>query len=129
MVKHLTSTVNMNKPLLFVLLFAVAIFSVDRLVSHVYLPQKDSNKVIIYSTSWCPYCKALRDTLDQYHIPYTEYDTEKSLHGMLGFWALRGRAVPVSVIGGQVIHGYDGQTITDALAAAGYEIPPQWSDE
>ena len=110
-------------------MFAVIIFATDRLAAHLYLPKKGSNEVVIYSTSWCPYCKALRNTLTQYEIPFTEHDTEKSLQGILGFWALRGRAVPVSVIGEQVIHGFDGQTITDALVSAGYEIPIEWPNE
>ena len=119
----------MKKPLLFLLLFAVVIFAIDRVAAHLYLPKQGSNKVVIYTTSWCPYCNALRITLNNYNIPFTEHDTEKSLQGILGFWALRGRGVPVSVIGEQVIYGYDGQAITDALVSAGYEIPLKWPNE
>ena len=119
----------MKKLLVFLLIFAVILFATDRLAAHLYLPKEGSNAVVIYSTSWCPYCKAIRNTLNQYNIPFTEHDTEKSLQGILGFWALRGRGVPVSVIGEQVIHGYDGQIITDALVAAGYEIPTVWPDD
>lgn len=116
----------MKKLLIILLVLALAIFSVDRLAAHLYAPKENDTAVVLYSASWCPYCKALRNTLNQYQIPFTEHDVEKSIHGFLGFWALRGRAVPVSVIGEQVIHGYDGQIITDALISAGYEIPEQW---
>jgi len=119
----------MKKTLIFLLLFAVALFSIDRVAAYLYLPKQGSDKVVIYSTSWCPYCKALRNTLNQYNIPFTEHDTEKSLQGFLGFWALRGRGVPVSVIGERVVYGYDGQAITDALVDAGYEIPLEWPQE
>ena len=119
----------MKKPLLVLLFIALGLFAVDRIVGHLYLPKTGSNSVVIYSTTWCPYCTALRNTLEKYDIPFTEHDTEKSLQGLLGYWALRGRGVPVSVIGEQVIHGYDGQEITDALISAGYEIPLQWPIE
>jgi glutaredoxin len=119
------------RKLLFILLIAsIILFSLDRLAAHLYMPKENSNIVVIYTTKWCPYCEALRGTLDRYQIPYTEHDTEKSLHGFAGYWALRGRGVPISVIGSEVIHGYDGQVITDALISTGYTIPTEWpSDE
>lgn len=116
------------KKLLFILIItAIVLFFVDRLAAHLYEPKENSHSVVIYTTQWCPYCVALRDALNQYQIPFTERDTEKSLHGFAGYWVLRGHGVPVSVIGSEVIHGYDGQIITDALVGAGYEIPPDWS--
>lgn len=118
----------MKKPLLILLLFALIVFAADRAAVYLYSPRQGSDAVVIYSTSWCPYCKALRNTLTEYNIPFTEHDTEKSISGALGFWALRGRGVPVSVIGEQVIHGYDGQVITDALITAGYDIPLEWPE-
>ena len=116
----------MKKLLIVLAILSVSVFGLDRLIAYLYLPQENDVAVILYSTSWCPYCKALRNTLNQYQIPFTEHDVEKSLPGFVGFWALRAQAVPVCVIGEQVIHGYDGQTITDALIAAGYEIPLSW---
>ena len=119
------------KKLLFIILIAVVIlFSVGRLAAHLHQPKQGSTDVVIYTTAWCPYCTVLRTTLNQYDIPFTEYDTEKSIQGLTGYWALRGRGVPISVIGEEVIHGYDGQIITDALVGAGHEIAPKWpSDE
>ncbi len=108
------------------LIAAIVLSSMDRLATHLYTPNDNATAVIIYTTEWCPYCKALRGTLNQYGIPFTERDTEKSLHGFAGYWALRGRGVPISVIGSEVIHGYDGQMIIDALVGAGYGIPAEW---
>lgn len=119
----------MKKTLLFLLLVSLIFFAVDRFATHLYSPKKGSSAVVIYTTTWCPYCKALHSTLNQYRIPFTEHDTEKTIQGFLGFWALRGHAVPISVIGDQVIHGYDGQEITDALVSAGYKIPLEWPNE
>ena len=116
----------MKKLLLILLIISVFLFSLDRLAAHLHLPKENSTDVVIYTTQWCPYCRVLRNTLTDYGIPFTEHDTEKSLHGFMGYWALRGRGVPISVIGEQVIHGYDGQTITDALVSANYDIPAEW---
>lgn len=118
----------MKKPLVILLFVALTLFAVDRVAAYLYVPKSGATKIVIYTTQWCPYCKALRNTLNQYNIPFTEHDTEKSIHGVLGFWALRGRGVPVSVIGEEIIYGYDGQKITDALISSGYEIPASWDD-
>tara|TARA_R110002096_G_scaffold135780_1_gene287857 strand:- start:1531 stop:1899 length:369 start_codon:yes stop_codon:yes gene_type:complete len=116
----------MKKLLLIILIVIAILFTLDRLAAHMHLPKQGSTEVVIYTTEWCPYCEALRNTLIEYEIPFTEHDTEKSIQGVIGFWALRAHGVPVSVIGEAVIHGYDGQVITDALVGAGYEIPSQW---
>ena len=116
----------MRKLLVFILIFAISLLLVDRVVANIYLPKKGDTEVIIYTTDWCPYCEALRKTLDAYEIEYTDHDTESSLSGVLGFWALGGRGVPVAVIGEEIIHGYDSIAVTDALVSVGYEIPAEW---
>ena len=119
----------MRKLLIFLLIFVLLLFAVDRLAAHLHLPKEGATDVVIYTTQWCPYCRALRKTLTAYNVPFKEYDTEKSIQGILGFWALRARGVPVSVIGEEIIYGYDGQQITDALVNAGYEISIEWPTE
>lgn len=47
--------------------------------SLVTLPSKSSGKpVVMYSTSWCGYCKKARQHFKRKKIPYREYDIEKS---------------------------------------------------
>ena len=116
----------MRKPLSFLLLFIVLLFAFDRIAAYLHVPKDGATEVVIYTTQWCPYCKALRTTLVNYNIPFKEYDAEKSINGMMGFWALRARGVPVTVIGEEIVYGYDGQQITDALVNAGYTIPAEW---
>ena len=119
----------MKKLLIIILLFVLSLFALDRVAAHLYLPKEGATDIVIYTTQWCPYCKALRNTLNQYDIPYKEHDTEKSIQGILGFWALRARGVPVSVIGEEIIYGYDGQQITDALVNSGYAISADWQND
>ena len=116
----------MKKTLIALAILLAFFFIGQRVLAHFYLPEENSTKVVIYTTTWCPYCEALRGTLNSYQIPFTEYDTESSLHGFIGFFALGGTGVPIAVIGNQILYGYDGQEVTDALVQAGYEIPAIW---
>jgi glutaredoxin len=75
------------------------------------------NQVILYSTSWCGYCKKTRELLAKQNIAFTEYDIEKSEEGRRQHAALGGKGVPVIKVGDAVIFGYD----KDGLLAAIYE--------
>ncbi|MDG1074719.1 MAG: glutaredoxin family protein [Methylophilaceae bacterium] len=63
--------------------------------------------VVLYATSWCGYCKKTRAFLAENNIQYTEYDIETSTHGRDEHRALGGSGVPVMVIKGDVVHGYN----------------------
>lgn len=106
------------------LLLAVALFGVDRYASYVHRPGAESKRVPIYATRWCPYCEQLRADLVASGASHTEYDVERSLQGMLGFWALHGRGVPVVVIGPSVVYGYRVTQIAPALRALGFSYRP-----
>jgi len=34
-------------------------------------------KVVVYTTSWCPHCEAVRKLLKQHRIEFIEHDVEK----------------------------------------------------
>ena len=113
----------MKQRLLFTLLLtAVTLFILDRAAAYFHTPDADSKDIVIYTTEWCPYCNSLRIHLYNNDIPFTEYDTEKSISGIAGFWALRARGVPVSVIGPEVVYGYDIDNINLALMELGHKI-------
>lgn len=63
-------------------------------------------KVILYATEWCGYCKKTRELMGKHDIPFYEYDIEKSVEGRQQFDELGGKGVPVLLIDGQVIKGY-----------------------
>ena len=110
--------------LLFALFLALALLAIDRYAAYAHRPSEDSTRVVIYTTEWCPYCKQLRADLAASKVPYVEYDVEKSLQGQLGMWTLRGRGVPVSAIGSQVVYGYRLERIVPALDGLGYTYMP-----
>lgn len=119
------SSLKFKRPRLihFLIALVLAILIVDRGAAYLYEPKPESKDIILYTTAWCPYCESLRTYLKGYNIPYIERDVEKSLSGTLGWWTLgRGRGVPISVIGEQVVRGYDLGKINAALRELGYSI-------
>lgn len=66
-----------------------------------------NKQVILYATDWCGYCKKARDLMNQHNISYHEYDIEKSSEGREQYDRLGGRGVPVLLINGEVIKGYN----------------------
>jgi mycoredoxin len=107
------------------LFLALVLVGFDRYAAYVFRPDADSREVVIYTTAWCPYCARLRTSLGTSGIPFQEYDVEHSLPGQLGFWTLRGRGVPVSAIGPEIIYGYDVPRLTAAFKRLGYDFVPQ----
>ncbi len=66
-------------------------------------------QVKVYSTSWCPYCHAVMDWLEELGIEYEEVDAEN----------LNLSSVPVTEIGDERIIGFDRPAILKALKSAG----------
>jgi glutaredoxin/ribosomal protein L37AE/L43A len=62
--------------------------------------------VILYSASWCGYCRAAREFFIQNGIAYSEHDMEKSAAGIEGYRKLGGGGVPIILIGGEKIRGF-----------------------
>lgn len=71
----------------------------------------DPPQVILYTTSWCGYCERLRNDLDRAQIPFEERDIERSDTFREEHRKLGGRGVPVTVIGDEVIPGYQPQRV------------------
>lgn len=112
-----------GRRVLYVLLvLAVLLFGLDRAAAYLYFPDPDAREVVLYATGWCPYCRAIRVHLRTNQVPFTEHDVEKSLAGMMGLWALRGRGVPITVAGPEVIYGFRLDRLDAALERLGYRV-------
>lgn len=68
-------------------------------------------KVVFYSTSWCGYCTKTRRLLRNKGISYVELDIEKSQNAAAEHKGLGGGGIPVMVIQGKVIRGYQEDAI------------------
>lgn len=102
------------------LLLALTLLAVDRYAHYAHYPKVGSRKIVVYGTEKCPFSQRLRNDLTASGIPFTEYNVETSFQGQLGFWALRGRGVPVSAVGEKIIYGYRVDELAAAAAALGY---------
>lgn len=63
-------------------------------------------KVIMYSTSWCGYCKKARSYFRSSGIAFSEFDIEKDQRAKRKYDAIGGRGVPVILIGSQRMNGF-----------------------
>lgn len=63
-------------------------------------------KVLMYATSWCPYCQQARNYFRQQGIAYTEYDIERDLEAKRRYQSFGGRGVPVIFVGKRRMNGF-----------------------
>jgi glutaredoxin len=66
----------------------------------------NSKKVVIYTTAWCPACKAAKQYMDSKGIHYQEVDVEQAPGGE-AFQRLGGTAVPLIVVGDKKMTGFN----------------------
>lgn len=78
--------------------------------------------IVVLAAEWCGYCEQLRSGLDDAGVSYKLLDVEDGAEGEKAFYALGGRGVPVTVIGQEVVHGYDAPRLTSLLKNLGHEV-------
>ena len=74
-----------------------------------------ADTVIMLATSWCPYCAKARKFLQARGVDYCEYDIEQSPVGEALHDRSGQRGIPVILIDGRVIGGYDPDELSLAL--------------
>lgn len=63
-------------------------------------------KVVMYATSWCPYCQQARNYFREQGIAYTEYDIERDAEAKRRYQAFGGRGIPVIFVGKRRMNGF-----------------------
>lgn len=76
--------------------------------------------IVMLTASWCGYCHQLKKSFDAAGVKYAELDVEESREGELAYQALHGHGVPMTVVGQDVVYGYDAPRINELLAERGY---------
>ena len=80
------------------------------------LKKNITNKVEIYGTSWCPYCKKAKDYFKAKNISFTEYDIEKDKNALRRKKEVDPRSgIPTVVINGHVVNGYSSEAYDELL--------------
>ena len=118
----------MRQKILFSTLLIGLLLSMSYQGIKAYFTSSDQQHVLIYTTQDCPYCYALRELLKNYQISYQDIDVEKTIRGQLAYLILGQPGVPISIINQQIIYGYDGELLTDALVDAGHTIAIKWDN-
>lgn len=77
-----------------------------------------SPRVVMLSAVWCGVCDRARAWLTQNHIPFTEYDVERTETGKAEFRRLAGKGVPIILVGEQRMTGFSAQRLQAMLQNA-----------
>lgn len=75
-------------------------------------------KIVLYSTSWCPHCKAAKEYFTQNNIPFINRDVEIDSDAMAQLTGkYKSQGVPIIVIGedATVLKGFDQARFEKAL--------------
>ncbi len=64
------------------------------------------NKVVLYSTDWCAYCKQARRYFRRKGIAYVEYDIEKDARAKREYDRMGATGVPVVLVGKKRMNGF-----------------------
>jgi glutaredoxin 3 len=80
--------------------------------------------VVLYTTPTCGYCHQLKAYLHQRGVPFTEYDVSRDRRAAAEMVRLSGQqGVPVAVIDGQVVVGFNRPAIDQLLARQATQPP------
>lgn len=79
------------------------------------------DQVVLLAAQWCGYCRRLQGDFARAHVRYRTLDIDTP-EGARALRAVGGRGVPVTIIGQQVIHGYDPAGLDKALIPLGYRV-------
>ena len=63
-------------------------------------------QVVMYSASWCGYCKKARAYFKENDIAYTDYDIEADRFAKINYDRLGGRGVPLILVGDKQMRGF-----------------------
>lgn len=66
-------------------------------------------KVIMYSTTWCGYCKKARKYFKKNGIAFTEYDIDKNAKAKARYKKMGAKGVPVILVGNKRMNGFSPQ--------------------
>ncbi len=74
-------------------------------------PQDATGKVVLYSTTWCGFCKKAVSHMQQKGIPFVERDVEHDATSKAEFSQLGGKGVPFLVFGRKTMQGASPEAI------------------
>jgi glutaredoxin len=88
----------------------------ERMATEGHFDAQGRAKIVMYATSWCPYCKQQREYFAANNIAYEEIDVEQSESGMSRYQALQGAGYPLTYVGYRRFSGYKEGELLNAIA-------------
>jgi glutaredoxin len=79
-------------------------------------------EIVMYATTWCPYCKKQREYFSAHNVSYREIDVEASEENKMQYTTLEGSGYPLTYVGYRRFSGYhEGELVAalDELTKAG----------
>ncbi|HEY9197968.1 MAG TPA: glutaredoxin domain-containing protein [Gammaproteobacteria bacterium] len=86
------------------------------------LDANPAGKVVLYSAQWCGFCAQIRECFVTSRVPFEERDVERSLRASAEWWALKVPGVPATLIGKELIYGFQTRKLTEALDRSGIKV-------
>lgn len=78
--------------------------------------------ITLFTATWCGYCDKLRALLTAQNIPFREYDVEHSPEGAWLMNAFHYEGVPIVLINGKTIEGYDVDALDKTFKEAHFTV-------
>lgn len=102
----------------------VVLLAIDRWVVWQLDPRTSNppGRVVLFSAQWCGLCAQIRNCLQRTGVPFEERDVERSLKASAQWWALRVRGVPATLVGPELVYGFQTDRLKTVLAAAGHPV-------
>lgn len=77
--------------------------------------------IVMLAAGWCGYCRRQRQEFDRAQVRYRVLDIDTPA-GDRAMQAIRARGVPVTIIGQDIVRGYDTAALHDRLSPLGYRV-------
>lgn len=78
-------------------------------------------RIVMLAAEWCGYCRKQQSDFERANVRYRVLDVDTP-EGDRAMRALRTNGVPVTVIGQNVVHGYDTASLDQHLKPLGYRV-------
>lgn len=75
-------------------------------IEEVSVDLASNGKVVMYSTTWCGYCRKAREYFRTNKIAFKEYDVETNAKGKRDYKRLNASGVPVILVGKKRLNGF-----------------------
>src|SRR5690606_41547199 len=84
-------------------------------------PVNGGDGIVMLAADWCGYCQRQRADFERAGVRYRVLDVDRE-EGSQAMLALGTRGVPVTVIGQDVVRGYDTAALDQRLTPLGYDV-------